>query len=395
MKKYLTVFLMALAAVPAAFAQDEFAASATQDTTVTYWQDPLDGDNKLLNKSKFGDNWFLGVQAGTFWSWGTNTSDAKFFKQFRPAAGLQFGKWFAPYAGARLQAIFGRNTGLADNGKSYNWNSIGGGLDGIFSFTNIFLGYKEDRPFNLIGILGAGYEHTMGFSNKSWNQDRSCFSRKEQNLISARLGMMADIRLSKALSINVEVTNNWIDDSFDGNDNVKSSGNIWDGHVNALIGLTYRFKNHDGSRQFTYARRNMSKYDILNDELNRLRAENEKKLAQAQKVVTEKKTEVIESEQCITYISFDSNSSKINRLQEVNVYTAAENMKKLSDADLYITSTEEVKNSDLFLERAQTIRDVLANTYNIPAGRIFIEKNPGVVSSLDPQKSCVIVYINE
>lgn len=235
----------------------------------------------------------------------------------------------------------------------------------------------------------------MGFSDKSWNKDRSHFSTKEQNLISARLGMMADIRLSKALSINVEVTNNWIDDSFDGNDNVKSSGNIWDGHVNALIGLTYRFKNHDGSRQFTYARRNMSKYDILNDELNRLRAENEKKLAQAQKVVTEKKTEVIESEQYITYISFDSNSSKINRLQEVNVYTAAENMKKLSDADLYITSTEEVKNSDLFLERAQTIRDVLANTYNIPAGRIFIEKNPGVVSSLDPQKSCVIVYINE
>ena len=47
------------------------------------------------------------------------------------------------------------------------------------------------------------------------------------------------------------------------------------------------------------------------------------------------------------------------------------------------------------MARAQSIRNVLVNTYDIPAGRIFIEKNPAVINSLDPQTSCVIVYINE
>ena len=88
-------------------------------------------------------------------------------------------------------------------------------------------------------------------------------------------------------------------------------------------------------------------------------------------------------------------SAAINKLQEVNVYTAAENMKKMADGDLYITSTKEVRDTELFMARAQSIRNELANTYDIPAGRIFIEKNPAVIASLDPQKSCVIVYINE
>ena len=52
-------------------------------------------------------------------------------------------------------------------------------------------------------------------------------------------------------------------------------------------------------------------------------------------------------------------------------------------------------DTELVHGTAQSIRNVLANTYDIPAGRIFIEKNPAVIASLDPQKSCVIVYINE
>ena len=104
---------------------------------------------------------------------------------------------------------------------------------------------------------------------------------------------------------------------------------------------------------------------------------------------------MVESNHIRSFISFDNASAAINKLQEVNVYTAAENIKKLADGDLYITSTKEVRDTELFMARAQSIRNVLANTYNIPAGRIFIEKNPAVIASLDPQKSCVIVYINE
>lgn len=390
MKKTFIAFMMPFLACTTGFAQEEgVAASATpQDSVPTYWTDPVAGNKRLLNKSKFGDNWFIGLQAGGLYTWGTNTSDAKFFDQIRPAAAISIGKWLAPAGGFRVQGTFGDHSGRTAKGGMYHWMAGGVALDGLFNFTNIFCGYEEDRPFNLIGILGVGYEHTFGFSDRDWN--KGDFDPNSTDLLSVRLGLMANFRISEAWDFNVEVTNSWLDDSFDGIDG-EGSNNRWDGHANLLLGFTYRFKNHDGSHQFTYATRDMSKYDPLNDEINRLRAANQVVVAPVTKV----ETEVVTSDRVNTFISFDNNSAAINKLQEVNVYTAAEGMKKFPDADLYITSSDAVKNTELFMERAQSVRNVLANTYSIPAGRIFIEKNPAVIDSLDPQKACVIVYINE
>lgn len=240
----------------------------------------------------------------------------------------------------------------------------GVGLDGLFNFTNLFCGYEEDRTFNLIGILGAGYEHTANFSKRTWND--GIYNTESQDLLSIRLGLMAKFRLGKAWDFNLEITNSLLDDSFDGWEG-EGSNDRWDGHVNILAGVSYRFKNHNGSRQFTYARRDMSKYDEANAEINRLREANKA----AAPPVTKIETEVVESNHIRSFISFDNASAAINKLQEVNVYTAAENIKKLADGDLYITSTKEVRDTELFMARAQSIRNVLANTYNIPAGRIL------------------------
>lgn len=385
MKKHFITFMMTFLTLSAGFAQEEaLNVPVNQETKEnSYWTDPSNGNKRLLNKSKFSDNWFIGLQAGTFYSWGTNTSNAGFFDQFRPAGALSVGKWIAPAGGFRLQGFYGNNAGKASNYKAYHWDAMGVGLDGLFNFTNLFCGYEEDRTFNLIGILGAGYEHTGNYSEYAP-------SDKAQDLLSIRLGLMANFRLSTAWDLNVEITNSLLDDSFDGWDG-QGSNNRWDGHVNVLVGISHRFKNHDGSHQFTYATRDWSKYDAANDEINRLREAKQVVVAPITKI----ETEVVKSNHISSFISFDNASSKINQLQEVNVFTAADNMKKLTDADLYITSTQEAKNSELFMSRAQSIRNVLANTYDIPAGRIFIEKNPAIIDSLDPQKSCVIVYINE
>ena len=192
--------------------------------------------------------------------------------------------------------------------------------------------------------------------------------------------------MTKALSFNLEASINLLDDSFD--------GQVWDNnldmHLNFLAGLVYRFKNHDGTRQFTYARRNDEKYEILNDEINRLRVEAEMMKKNPEVKVVEK---VVQSNQATVLISFDPNSTKINRLQEVNVYTAAEALKKIENGDLYITPAASVSDSDLFNGRANAVRDVLMNEYNIPAGHIFIEQDRKLVDSLDPAKNCVVIYI--
>lgn len=390
MKKTFIAFMMPFLACAAGFAQEEdLSASVTpQDSESTYWTDPSVGNKRLLNKSKFRDNWFIGLQAGALYTWGTNTSDAGVFDQIRPGGAISLGKWLAPAGGFRIQGFYGNHVGQAGNSKSYHWDAAGVALDGLFNFTNIFCGYRENRTFNLIGILGAGYEHTGNYSKRAWND--GLYALKSNDLLSIRLGLMANFRISTAWDFNVELSNSWLDDSFDGIDG-KGSNNRWDGHVNLLLGFTYRFKNHDGSRQFTYATRDMSKYDALNNEINRLREANKN----AVKPVTKVETEVVTANRVRTFISFANGSSAIDKLQEVNVYTAAESMKGYTDRDLYITSKEAVKDTDLFMERAQSIRNVLANTYNIPAGRIFIEKNSAVIDSLNPQKTCVIVYINE
>ena len=250
MKKHFIAFMMPFLTLATGFAQEAAQdVPVKQDTKeISYWTDPASGDKRLLNKSKFRDNWFVGLQAGAFYSWGTHTSSSGFFDQFRPAGALSIGKWIAPAGGIRLQGFYGSNAGRASNDKPYYWDAMGVGLDGLFNFTNLFCGYEEDRTFNLIGILGAGYEHTANFSKRTWND--GIYNTESQDLLSIRLGLMAKFRLGKAWDFNLEITNSLLDDSFDGWEG-EGSNDRWDGHVNILAGVSYRFKNHNGSRQFT------------------------------------------------------------------------------------------------------------------------------------------------
>lgn len=390
MKRFIPIFVMLFLANTVGYAQETVSTPEVKATTETvYWVDSAN-NAKLLNKSKFTDNWFLGIHLGTYHTWGSNSNSAKFWSMFQPAAALSFGKWLAPAGGFRIQAAIAKHKGqLASPWKSYYYNSIGGHLDGMLSLTNIFLGYKEKRRFNLIGIFGVGVEHTFNISDKDWNKENKYFNNDGTVSMIVRAGLMAQYRISNAWDLNLEVLNTFIDDEFDS----QVTNKTFDGHVNIMLGATYRFKNHDGSRQFTYAKRDMTKYDVLNKALDSLRTENAKPITPD----TIFKIEEVKSNHIRTVISFEKGVSKINRLQEVNVYTAAQALSQIKDGDLYITVNEKTENmdTDLFMQRAQSIRNMLVNNLNVAAGHIFIEKNPALIDSLAPEKDCVILYINE
>ena len=93
MKKHFIAFMMPFLTLATGFAQEAAQdVPVKQDTKeISYWTDPASGDKRLLNKSKFRDNWFVGLQAGAFYSWGTHTSSSGFFDQFRPAGALSIG----------------------------------------------------------------------------------------------------------------------------------------------------------------------------------------------------------------------------------------------------------------------------------------------------------------
>ena len=392
MKKVLALLMMPLYACLPAMAQEEIPEVNITTVTVpdTYWEDASDENSKVLNPSKFWDNWFLGVQVGSMMSWGTNSSKASFMDNQNLAVGLQVGKWLAPWMGTRITAIYGKNRGqLVSPDLGYHFTTWGANYDMMFNLTNIFCKYKEDRFFNLVGLLGVGFNHVTDYDKEA---DPRLVQGKDRkaNLFTVRAGVEAIFRLSTAWDLNVEVTNNWINSNFDG----QPTNNRYDGHLDLLLGLTYRFKNHDGSHSFTYAKYNASRYDYLNDEANRLRAQADAKRNQAPIINIQKR--VVDGNLVRTLISFEDNKSNIDQLQEVNVFTAAENYKKMSDADIYITNYGDSKanNTDLFMERANSIKSMLMSEYNIPAGKIFIEQNPQIVANLNEQNT-VIVFINE
>ena len=363
-------------------------STAQNENKTSYWTSSEINNEPVLNPNKFRDNWFITVNAGTYLHWGDNCGSAK-GKNFQPAAGFSVGKWISPWGGIRLMGMYGRGFGQTYKPKldrTYNWNIVNGYVDALFNLHNLFGGYKENRFFQAMAIIGIGAEHNFGFGNKSWYKDYP-IDTDDNTLLGFRAGMLASFRLNKALSLNIEASVNCLDDSYDG----QIWDDKWDGHVNLLVGLVYRFKNHDGTHQFTYARRDMSKYDAMNDEINRLRKEAAEMKAAPEVTV---KRELIESKRVSTLVSFDTNSTEVNKLQEVNVYTAAEGLKKIENGDLYITPIKNNEmSSDLFNGRANAIRDMLVKEYNVPAGHIFIEENNELVRSLDPAKNCVIIYI--
>lgn len=361
-----------------------------ENPNLVYWEDSVVNYKRVLNPTKFWDNWFITVNAGTFFNLTDNGGSADAGKKFQPAAGLSVGKWLSPWGGFRLMGMYGKGTAFTYPETyglhQYKWNVVNGYVDALFNLHNLFGGYKENRKFQLMALAGVGVEHMWGYDNENFLKKVPNIDPDINNLLGFRAGLLASIRLHKALSLNIEASVNIMDDSYD----AQVYDNNCDMHLNLLAGLVYRFKNHDGTHQFTYARRDDMKYQILNDEVNRLRREAEMMKKTPEVRVVE---QIVKKNQTIVLISFDPNSTEINKLQEVNVYSAAEALKKIENGDLYITPAASIVDSDLFNGRANAVREELMNEYNVPAGHIFIEQDRKLVDSLDPSKNCVVIYI--
>ena len=374
----------ALTATTAVSAQEK---TPTATVTSDYWLDTNQEegkDQKILRDYKFWDNWFAGIQGGVLYNWGSNQKHTSFWRHLRPTAAAYAGKWISPSVGMRVQLGWASNRGLTEGIHSYHFHTATFYADGLFNLTNIFGGYRESRFFNLVAFFGFGGEQTFSFSDRNWNANDVAYNTDACTLLGLRAGLQMLFRLGERWDFTVEASNTWIDDSFDG----IITHNKWDGHANLLFGLNYRFKNPtDGAHQFTYYTRDYSRYNDLNAELNRLRKE-------AQDVRNNRPTVDVKSQQINVLVSFANGSSDIDEMQEVNVYTAAQEMKDHNNQlNLYITVLGNA--GALFNDRANTIRETLVNSYQIPANRIFIDSDTKKVESQQTDKNCIIVYINE
>jgi OmpA-OmpF porin, OOP family len=324
---------------------------------------------KALKQYSFGDNWFIQGQGGVSYSFFENNGEKTVFNLLAPHAALSIGKYFSPQAGTRLQLGGWESRTYLNSNNKYFVKFYSANIDGLLNLTNVFLKYKENRVFNLIGILGLGYVHT--FRNGNYNIDKDDYWVP-------RVGLQTDFRLSNALNFNIETNLNIADDNFNG----IRSGEKYDCYLNILAGLTYKFNN-----------RGFALVDImdpaliqsLNDEINRLRGQvAEYKECCEKKQVPEtiiKEVPVVKEAPWNAVILFRLDKSVIDPNQEANLYNVAKYLKENPDAKVTIASYCDVKtgtpeyNQNLSERRSAAVVKALTKSYGITSDRFNIINN--------------------
>lgn len=404
MKKIVTLFVaMALCLLPsmANTVKESAQADVKADTIHT------------LKHYKFWDNWFLGIHGGANHSISENARFDDFFDMTGYGFGLSLGKYFSPSIGARLQFNYMKQHGRANTeayeaypevfGETgeYGFNNFSGYADVLFNLTNLFSTYKETRRFNIIALLGVGFNTTFNFDDKveRWGTLTAGtypVRTDSKTYFAIRGGFMASYMLSKSLDLTLEATGNATGDGYNGvRDDQK-----YDGYVNVMLGLVYHFKDHYGDRRFRYIDlSDQTTIDALNAKINEQRALLDQPIPQP--VVVEKK--VIKNEVLGMTVSFIIDKYNITDIQKKNVAEAAKYLEEHPDINLIVTGYADVQtaypayNLKLSQRRAEAVYNMLVKDFNVDPSRIRVDYKGDTVQPYEMKNEWnrVVVFITE
>ena len=257
---------------------------------------------QTVTESKTFDNFYVGINGGV----ATKATGHAWLKGLNPNAGLRIGRWFTPVFGLAVESnAYFSNKPYKSTGTAVRF--LNSSLLGTVNFSNWFGGYKgEPRCFEVVGLYGLGWGHLFGTPESLFDGDDVLFHqylRSKQithrnNLTSkAAIDLVFNLGEKKAWQFYVEPSITWgLNDAvYDGVYPMASLGhntmqyNLNKAYVQLNAGFIYKFKNSNGTHNFTVAQlRNQAEIDGLNAEINRLRGE----LAQKPKEIV-KEVEVI------------------------------------------------------------------------------------------------------
>ena len=240
---------------------------------------------EALEESNICDNWYVGVNAGIGMK---TTENSDVLKNLNPSVGLRLGRYWTPVTGWMISGeVFLRD-------KAFDWSDAktvkGTSVDllGTLNLSNWFGGYLgEPRHFEVVALAGLGWNHVFDTKLARANDMVSKFG----------LDFTFNLGEKKAWQFYVEPSITWglNDEVYDGGYPMAYLGhstmqyNLNKAYVQLNAGFIYKFKNSNGTHNFTVAQlRNQAEIDALNAEINRLRGE----LAQKPKEIV-KEVEVI------------------------------------------------------------------------------------------------------
>lgn len=401
MKKVLAVVMLALATAQVSAAGMYPANEAIKVDSVTG-----------LKHYKFWDNWFVAAHIGGNFQLGENVRFNDIHRVLGLSTGLSFGKWFSPALGVRVQGLFQTLRGRANEEAIeaypkeyghgiYHYRTANAYLDVLFNLNNILGTYKESTRWNVIALMGAGFNSTFGFESDvidRWNKLEEGWytvDDRGKTYFAAHAGLMVTYKINDALDLGLEATVNATDDKFNG----IRYDDKYDGYLNALLGLTYHFKDHYGDRRFKYTSvDDRALVEDLNSKINDARQE----LANAkpQQVIKEetKYNEVLD-----VTVSFIIDKYNITDIQKKNVAFAAKYLEEHPDCNLVITGYADVQtaypayNLKLSQRRANAVYNMLVKDFKVSPDRIRVDYKGDTVQPYSKKNEWnrVVVFITE
>jgi outer membrane protein 40 len=362
--KTITLALAALTATSAINAQE-----ATQPAHKT-----------TFAKDKASAHWFLEIgDAATISLAGVNRNAAFGDRVSFLNPNLALGRWISPSFGMRLQLQggklydFSRQLTVFPSGSpivAYPRNEVSYGwahLDFLWDVTNYFMPYRENRVFHFIPFLGIGGAYVPEVKTPVGTVERKKFSP------TVDAGLQLKFRLSRVVDFNIEGKLTAAD--------LKLPATAYDGERSGdfvgQVGASLTF--HLGKKEFEAITPNdPALIASLNDEINRLRAENAE-LSKRPERCPDIVAPVVAAPKVVgNVIYFRINSATIDRNQVINVYNIAEYAKNNTETVTLVgyadreTGTPDY-NMSLSKRRAEAVADMLVNKFGISRDRLKLD----------------------
>ena len=331
---------------------------------------------QTVTESKTFDNFYIGINGGAQ----VKTTNEAWMKNLNSNAGLRIGRWFTPVFGLAAES----NVYFNDHCSHFMPQSktiaryMNTSLIATVNFSNWFAGYKgEPRTFEFVPVFGFGWGHTFGTEDNF-------------NVLTSKAGIDFTFNLGskKAWQIYVEPSMNWALNGY-GYEGVAYDINKSAFQLNA--GIVYKFKNSNGSHNFTIAQlRDQSEIDGLNSQINNLRNDlnnKDSQLSAKDQQIKDLQNALDECNKKPKYVKpatatnlqptvlFQQGKSNVEKSQMPNIELIAQYMKNHPEANIEIkgyASPEGPKelNQKLSEKRAEAVKKVLVKKYKIAASRL-------------------------
>ena len=328
---------------------------------------------QTVTESKTFDNFYIGINGGAQ----VKTTGESWMNNLNSNAGLRIGRWFTPVFGLAAEGnVYFNDHNMPQSKTLARYMNVG--LIGTVNLSNWFAGYKgEPRLFEVVPVYGFGWGHTFG-------------TDENYNVLTSKAGIDFTFNLGKAKAwqVYVEPSMNWSLNG-DGKEGVAYDINKSAFQLNA--GIVYKFKNSNGSHNFTIAQlRDQNEIDGLNSQINSLRGDLNNKDAQLSakdKQIKDLQNALDECNKKPKYVKpatatnlqptvlFRQGKAVVDKSQMPNIELIAQYMKNHADAKVEIkgyASPEGNKdfNQALSQKRADAVKNVLVKKYKIAADRL-------------------------